>query len=127
MSRTNVGAEGSALSTQAAINAARSRKGYEPYEDALFEAGDTGRVLDINTDLEENAHSGYIMVDASAEATPELGDLQVEFAEGDGAAYGSIMTIRNGTVFPLDGMDIDKIRLTHTGTNCSYYAFAKKA
>ena len=125
--RTNIGAEGSALSTQQALNAARSRKGYKPYEDPLFQAGDSPVELEINTDLGENAHTGYIMVDRSVEATPALGDLLVEFAEGDGAAYGDQLTIKNGSIFPLDGMDINKIKLTHSGTNCSYYVFVKKA
>ena len=123
----NAGQEGRELEAQEVANLARSRRGYKTYEDTIFTAGDTNTELDILADLGENAHVGYILVDRSADATPQLGDLQVQIAEGDGSTYGDIVTIKNGVSFPLDGMDANKIKLIHTGTNCSYYVFVKKA
>jgi hypothetical protein len=87
------------------------------YEDTEFTAGETGRVLDLNTDLGRNGHDGYIKVDTSAAAA--TGDLLVEISN-DGATYGTQKTLKNGDTLRLEKYDIDSIRLTHSGTNCGY-------
>lgn len=82
------------------------RGGYKPYEDASFVTGETGRVLNVATDLGRNAHRGYIANDGP-------GDIGIEIAEGTGGSYGDSFTLKPDDSFPLDGMDVNKIKLTH--------------
>jgi len=94
-----------------------ARAGYEPYEDASFVAGDSPRILDVNTDLGRNGHDGYIIIDGA-------GDLLVEISS-DGAAYGNQFTVTQDEITPLEGFDINKICLTHSGTDTAYRIMIK--
>ena len=82
------------------------------YEDTSFTSGDSPITLDVNTDLGRNAVDGYLAVDGT-------GDILVEISD-DGASYGSQHTLKNGDVLDLSGLNVDSIRLTHSGTNSSY-------
>lgn len=74
------------------------------YEDTLFETGETGRVLDVNTDLGRNAHDGYFICDGG-------GDIKVEISD-DGLIYGGLHTLKSGEMLGFSKLDIDRIRLT---------------
>lgn len=81
-------------------------------EDTSFVAGDSPRSIDVNDDLGTNGNRGYIKVDGA-------GDLLVEISHG-GTNYEDQFTLKNGDAFDLTGLDVDTIRLTHSGTNTSY-------
>ena len=85
-------------------------------EDANFIAGDSPRVIDIAGTLGYNANTGYVRVDGS-------GDLLVEISH-TGAGYLTQFTLKNGDNFSLSGLEVARIRLTHSGTNTSYRLFA---
>ena len=84
------------------------------YEDPSFVTGDSPIVLDVNTDLGRNGRDGYIAVDGVGNITVEISD--------DGADYGGIHTVKAGEILELNGVDIDKIRITWV-SNSSYRVF----
>ena len=123
-------AEGRKLSTQEAVNLGYSRSGYLSEEDTQFTAGESPVEIVINdndpttsADLGRNAHMGHIACDKAADDS--LGDMQVELAEKDGSTYGDVITLKNGDILPLSGMNVAKIRITHTGTDCGYRVYAR--
>lgn len=74
------------------------------YEDASFVTGDSSIVLDVFTDLGTNGSGGYITNDGP-------GDFKVEVSN-DGSSYGGLHTLKNGEILSLNGMVVDKIRIT---------------
>jgi len=74
------------------------------YEDTSFVVAETGRVLDVNTDLGRNAHDGYFINDGPGTILLEISD--------DGLIYGAQHTIKGDEVFGLGKLDIDRMRLT---------------
>lgn len=112
-------------STQEAANAMLRRNGYFVGEDPQFQAGESPVEFVVNdqneattTDLGRNAHRGYVACDRATDLS--AGNLTVELAEGDGTIYGDPFTLKSGEVYSIDGMNVAKIRLTHTGTDCGY-------
>ena len=81
-------------------------------EDTSFVAGDSPVVIDVNDALGVNGDNGYIVVDGA-------GDILVEISHV-GTSYLSQFTMKSGEVFSLQGMDVDTIRLTHSGTDSKY-------
>lgn len=82
-------------------------------EDTNFTSGESPRTLDINAALGGNSTRGYLIVRAA--------NLQVELSE-DGATWKTAAIIPKGFVFEWTGkLSIDSIRLTHTGSNATYY------
>ena len=79
---------------------------YKVYEDSSFVIGDSLVELDINTDLGINSREGYIIVDGP-------GDILVEIA-GENEEYGEQFTMKEGEVINFEGLEISKIRLTHS-------------
>ena len=126
MAVKNVGKKGRNLSEQEALSIQTDFSGYKKYEEPIFTTGAGAVELDVLTDTGFNTHGGYIACNRSQEATPELGELEVELAEEDGAAYGEKYTLTPGDIFSLDGHDVAKIRLTAPGDNCRYRVFADK-
>lgn len=74
------------------------------YEDTSFVTGDSPVILDVNVDLERNAHDGYIVNDGDGNFTYEI--------SSDGTEYGSVHTLKKDEWVNLFMLDIDKIRLT---------------
>ena len=75
------------------------------YENTDFNSGSSPLVLDFITDSGgKTGHKGWLIVDGP-------GDIQVEFS-ADGTNYGGIHTIKGAERISLDGMSIQKIRLT---------------
>lgn len=86
--------------------------GNKTYEDTLFEAGDSPTTHNLNTDLGRNATDGYIICDGG-------GDIQVDVSS-DGILYGDKATLKKGEILDLIGLSVNKIRITHTGTDSAY-------
>ena len=84
----------------------------QSYEDSSFVAGDSPATHDVNTDLGKNAELGYIVCDGA-------GDITVNLSQ-DGTTYGDNITIKQDDVLNLDGLDVDSIKMTHSGTDSSY-------
>lgn len=82
------------------------------YEETNFTAADSPRVLDVNTDLGRNTKDGYIVVDG-------VGDLLVEISD-NGTDYGGQHTLKTDERLLLTNIDVDSIRLTHSGVNTAY-------
>jgi len=82
------------------------------YEDTSFIAGDSPATHDFNNDAGRNATDGYIICDGN-------GDIQVDYSR-DGINYGDKWTMKKGERVNLVRLDIDKIRITHTGVDSAY-------
>lgn len=87
-------------------------------EDTSFVAGDSPKVLTPSTTLTatgvktRNGNRGYIKVDG-------VGDLLVEISH-NGSDYNTQFTLKNGDSFDLTGLEVNKIRFTHSGTDTAY-------
>jgi len=91
--------------------------GYYATGDTSFIAGDSPVTLDINASLSRNAVLGYLTCDGS-------GNILVEISE-DGTTFGTQFTMKSGDSFSLGQLNIDKLRIAHSGTDSSYRVFAK--
>ena len=88
--------------------------GYKTYEDDNFVTGDSPATHDFSTDKGRNAQRGYIICDGA-------GNIQVDISN-DGVAYHDKFTMKSGETVSLDGLDINKIRITWV-TNSAYRIF----
>ncbi len=84
------------------------------YEDTGFVTGDSPAILAVNTNLGRNGHTGYIANDGAGNFTVEISN--------DGTTYGGIHTLKINEILELDGLTINKIRLTWV-SNSSYRVF----
>ena len=84
-------------------------------EDTNFQVGDSPATFDFNLAASRNAIDGWIVCD-------EAGDIQVDFSR-DGLTFGEKFTMKSGEIVHLLRLDIDKIRVTHTGTDSFYRIF----
>lgn len=84
------------------------------YEDTSFVTGDSPVALAVNTDLERNGRNGYVVNDGPGNFTVEISD--------DGTNYGGVHTIKSGEVLSLEGIDVNKIRITWV-SNSAYRVF----
>ena len=82
------------------------------YEDASFTAAESPVTLDANTDLERNGHDGYIICDGTGDILFEVSD--------NGTDFGGQHTLKKNEIFSLTGLDIDSIKITHSGTDSAY-------
>lgn len=85
------------------------------YEDTSFVALDSPVVHDFNTDTGRNAVDGWLICDGP-------GDISVDFTR-DGTTYGDQWTMKSKDVVDLLRLDINKIRITHSGTDSAYRIF----
>ena len=76
------------------------------YEDSNFVSGDSPATHDVNTDLGRNSRSGSIMNDGSGKILVEISD--------NGTTYGGQHTLYAGESLNLEGLDVDKIKITHS-------------
>ena len=74
------------------------------YEDTSFVTGESPAVHDVNTDLGGNGRDGYVVCDGA-------GDITVEISN-DGTNYGGSHTLKKDETLHLEGLNIDKIRIT---------------
>jgi len=84
------------------------------YEDTSFLTGDSPVVLDVNADLGRNGRDGYIANDGAGNFTVEVSD--------DGTTYGGSHTVKAGEILEINGVDIDKVRITWIA-NSAYRVF----
>jgi hypothetical protein len=84
----------------------------QTYEDTSFAVGDSPATHDFYTDSGKRAVDGYIICDGP-------GNIQVDFSR-DGLSYGDKWTMKTGERVVLLRLDIQKIRITHTGTDSAY-------
>ena len=94
---------------------------YFASEDTDFQSGDSPVVLDIVGSLGVNCIDGKIVCKST---TTNKGNILVEISE-DGSTYGDQFTVFYYETFPLFGLSIAKIRITHTGTDSGYRVFAR--
>jgi len=87
-------------------------QGYKKYEDSSFTAEESPKILDIKTDLGRIGTSGYIACDGT-------GDILVEFST-NGTDYGDQFTLKDNEILDLEKFRINKIRITHSGSNSAY-------
>ena len=85
------------------------------YEDTDFTVAESPVTRSIFTDFGYNSIQGYIICDGPGEIT-------FEFTR-DGTIFGEPVTIKNGELFNLKGLDVHSIKITHTGTDSSYRIF----
>ena len=74
------------------------------YEDTSFVSGDSPAILNVFSDLGRLGEGGYITNDGTGTFTVEISD--------DGTSYGGVHTVKNGETMTLDGLFVNKIRLT---------------
>lgn len=75
-------------------------------------AGNSPITLDFNSDAGRNAKDGWINCDGT-------GDMLVAFSR-DGITYGDNWTMKQGENTGTRNFDIDSVRITHSGTDCTY-------
>ena len=88
-------------------------KGWQSFEDSNFVAGDSPVTLDVAGELTRPSDTGYIVCDGA-------GNIQVEVAVTSGNLFGDPFTLKQGEVATLDGSRVQKIRITHLGSDSSY-------
>ncbi len=72
--------------------------------DTSFVVGDSGVLVDVNAALGRNGSRGFIANDGA-------GNFYVEISD-DGSTFGGAFEMTSGEVFPVDGIDVDTIRIT---------------
>ncbi len=77
-------------------------------EDSNFLSGDSPVVITVAAALSE----GYVACDGT-------GSILVEIAP-EGTSYGGQLTLKSDEALTLGGARINKIRITHSGTDSSY-------
>ena len=82
------------------------------FEDSSFVSGESPVVHNIKGALKHNAVDGYIVCDGQ-------GDILVEFSD-DGTNYGGQHTLQKNDVLSLKYLNVNLIRITHSGTDSSY-------
>ena len=85
------------------------------YEDTSFVSGDSPATHAFYTDTGRNATDGWIKCDGP-------GDITVDFS-ANGLTYGDSFTVKNGEVIDVLRMSINKVRITHSGTDSAYRIF----
>lgn len=92
-------------------------KGWQSFEDSNFVAGDSPVTLDVAGELTRPADDGYIACDGT-------GSIQVEIAVTSENLFGDPFTVKSGEVVLIGGSSthvrVQKIRITHLGTDSSY-------
>lgn len=88
--------------------------GYQTFEGTLT-AVNSPVTIDVNANLGRNSVDGYLVNDGT-------GDITVDISH-NGSIFLDTFTIKQSEVLELDFIDIDTIRLTHTGTNAGYRCF----
>lgn len=82
------------------------------YEDADFTSGESPITLDVNTDLGKNGVDGYITCDGPGNILVEISD--------NGTDFGDQHTLKIEEVIDLRNINVDKIKITHSGTDSAY-------
>ena len=88
--------------------------------DLDFTSSDSPVILDIRGSLKYYALDGEIFCKSDSNS----GNILVEFSS-DGVNYGNQIPIYNNEIFPLSGLMVDSIRITHSGTDSGYRVFAR--
>ncbi len=85
------------------------------YEDSSFTAGDSPAIHNFNADTGRNSVDGWITCDGE-------GDIQVDYSI-NGVVYSDKFTMKKCETVNLVRMNINKIRIIHTGVDSSYRIF----
>jgi hypothetical protein len=94
----------------------RPKRKYFASDDTSFTSGDSPATLDVNATLSRNSVDGYIKCDGA-------GDIIVTLSV-DGTTYGNDIRMKTDDTLSLKAIDIDSIKITHSGTDSSYRVFA---
>lgn len=82
------------------------------YENASFASGDSPETCNFYGDTGRVSSSGYIVCDGT-------GDIQVDVSR-DGLIYDEAWTMKENEVLDLSHVRVNKIRITHLGTDSAY-------
>ena len=85
------------------------------FEDSSFEAGDSPATWNVFDYLGREGSDGYVVCDGA-------GSFTVSFSD-DGTNYGSAHTLKRGEQIILKGINVNEIKLTHSGTDSGYRIF----
>jgi hypothetical protein len=94
---------------------------YFASEDLDFQSGDSPVVLDIAGSIGIPSIDGRLLCKSTSGTQ---GNILVEISS-DGTNYDSQFTVFYFETFPLNGLSIKKIRITHSGTDSGYRVFAR--
>jgi len=94
---------------------------YFASEDLDFQSGDSPVVLDVAGTLGIPSIDGRLVCKSTSGTN---GDILVEIS-ADGTNYGNQFTVFYFETFPLSGLRIKKIRITHSGTDSGYRVFSR--
>ncbi|MEE8151271.1 MAG: hypothetical protein V3T43_06105 [Nitrosomonadaceae bacterium] len=95
--------------------APKGRDGYKYYIDTNFVVGDTGVVLDVDTDLSRAGVDGYLANDG-------VGTLTFTITTVAAGSPGDAITLLAGEVFDFNGIAIDQVIIAHVA-DTKYSAF----
>lgn len=90
---------------------------YYATENTSFGSGDSPATLDIVTSLSRRGTNGYVRCDGA-------GDILVTISY-DGTTYGNTVRVKDGETLSLRAINIDSIKITHSGTDSSYRVFVE--
>lgn len=109
----------STIATSVATTPAPATLGaiYYSFQDASFVTGDSPQISDINAKLGRNSVSGYICNDDSADY------ISFEISQVAATTYLDAIVLLAGDCFALDGLNVDKIRVTWNA-DAAYRVFA---
>lgn len=85
------------------------------YENTSFDSGDSPETCSFHADTGRNAVDGWIQCDGP-------GNIQVDYSM-DGLLYGDKFTVKKNESVDLLRMNINKLRITHTGEDSAYRVF----
>ncbi len=83
--------------------------------DTSFSSGESPITLDVLTNLSRKGTNGYIRCDG-------LGDILVSISS-DGSTFGDSTRIKQDETFSLRALEIQSIKITHSGTDSAYRVF----
>lgn len=90
---------------------------YFATDDTSFVSGDSPATLDIKSTLSKNGNNGYVICDGA-------GDILVTISQ-DGTNYGNSIRLKNGDEMSLKALSINKIKITHSGTDSAYRVYCE--
>lgn len=99
------------------IGLKKYQAGYFAVADTSFVVGDSPATIDINAALSRNADVGYVTCDG-------LGNIIINLSE-NGSTYGNNITLKDGESFSFEGMNVDSVKITHSGADSAYRVFAR--
>jgi hypothetical protein len=97
-----------------AIQYEQPKRKSKSYDDSSFVVGDSPATLDVLTDLGALCYVGEIDCDGA-------GDILIGLSN-DGSTFDDNFPLKAGETFVLNGYELNKLKITHSGADSSYRA-----